>query len=146
MRSVIFASLSLIFGAVTAFAAEDPPQPASTTAAPSQAAPAASPSTPAASPSPPAGSQPAPAPATSSTVAHATNSQELTPAEKSLIAQGYKLQVKDGQRTFCRREVALGSHFEKKVCGTAEQLADSTREAKDITERTQSRGTNPTGN
>ena len=142
MRSMIFASLSLIFGAATAFAGDDPPQQ------PANAAPATATTTATATPSSAApAATPAAAPATAATTAHASSTQvALTDDDKKLIAQGYKLYMKDGQKTFCRREVALGSHFEKKVCGTAEQLGQSQRDAKDIAAQSQqARGTNPTG-
>lgn len=160
MRSIIFASLSLILGAATVFAHEDPPQqqPASvasaaTTAVPSQAAPATPASTLAASTSPATSSQPA-APAAISTAAHPTQPQGLTdtnvPAanpdsaadEKLVLSLGYKRRVRDGQVTFCRTEVVLGSHFEKKVCGTAEQLASAQRLSKDLTAGSE-RNSNP---
>jgi hypothetical protein len=55
---------------------------------------------------------------------------------------GYRRQVRDGQVTFCRKEVVLGSHFEKKVCGTAEQLVSAQQLSKDLTSETQ-RNSNP---
>jgi hypothetical protein len=79
----------------------------------------------------------------SSTSAHTSNTQDLTPAEERLISQGYRLEVKNGQKTFCRREVVLGSHFEKKVCGTAEQLAQSQQTSREVIENTQLHHTNP---
>jgi hypothetical protein len=150
MRSLIFASLSLAFGTATALAGDNPsqsPSPASAAAAaPSQASPAAT-SAPAASPGQPASSQPAPSPAAHSTAAHASDAQELTDTEKKLVAQGYKMSIKNGEKIFCRREGELGSHFERKVCGTAESLAATQRDAKDIAAQSQqSRGTNPLGN
>jgi hypothetical protein len=70
----------------------------------------------------------------------------LTVNEKALLSQGYHLEVRNGERTFCRREVVLGSHFEKKVCGTADQLAATTLTSREMLQRVQEHGTNPTGN
>ena len=71
---------------------------------------------------------------------------ELTANEKALLSQGYRLEVRNGEKTFCRREVVLGSHFEKKVCGTADQLAATTLTSREMLQRVQEHGTNPTGN
>lgn len=137
MRPVLYLYISLLCGTLPALAAAQEAQSA-------QAMPAARSSS----------TTKMPAPATSSTAtppskaapAHSNNSQELTAGEKKLISRGYRLEVKNGEKTFCRREVALGSHFEKKVCGTAEQLAAATEEGRDITNMTQLHGTNPQGN
>jgi hypothetical protein len=44
---------------------------------------------------------------------------ELTPDEKELISSGYKLEMHDGEKYFCRKEQQLGSRFEHKICDTA---------------------------
>ena len=81
----------------------------------------------------------------SSSSAHPANPKELTDAEKKLISSGYRLEVHNGEKTFCRREIVVGSHFEKKVCGTADQLAASRQTSREVIESTQRYGTNPTG-
>jgi hypothetical protein len=45
---------------------------------------------------------------------------ELTPDEKELISRGYKLEMHDGEKFFCRKEQQLGSRFEHKICDTAQ--------------------------
>ncbi len=94
-------------------------------------------SSPVKTPSQPTASTTAPASGTSPT--HSSKGQELSSDEKRLISRGYHLEVHNGEKTFCRREVVLGSHFEKKVCGTAEQLATSTRTSRDVLDDAQMR-------
>jgi hypothetical protein len=48
--------------------------------------------------------------------------QDLTPDEKELINRGYKLEMRHGERYFCRREQQLGSRFEVKSCNTAPSI------------------------
>lgn len=49
---------------------------------------------------------------------------DLTPGEKNLVRQGYRLEVRNGQKLFCRSEGTLGSRLhEHKVCGTEEAIA-----------------------
>jgi len=47
---------------------------------------------------------------------------DLSPGEKQLIARGYKLEVRQGQRYFCRKEPQIGSRFEVKTCDTAQSI------------------------
>ena len=52
-----------------------------------------------------------------------TASKELTPAEKNLLRHGYRLEVRNGERRFCREEDTLGSRLHAhKVCGSVESL------------------------
>jgi len=58
--------------------------------------------------------------------APATKPDKSTPtdSEKNLLRQGYRLEVRNGQRLFCRSEDTLGSRLhEHKVCGTEESIA-----------------------
>jgi len=44
---------------------------------------------------------------------------ELTHEERNLIRQGYKLEVRNGENWFCKREPVLGSRLQQnKECGT----------------------------
>jgi hypothetical protein len=44
---------------------------------------------------------------------------ELTHDERNLIRQGYKLEVRNGENWFCKREPVLGSRLQQnKECGT----------------------------
>jgi hypothetical protein len=42
---------------------------------------------------------------------------------KKAVAAGWRPEVHDGERLYCRQQVELGSRFSKKVCGTQLQLA-----------------------
>ena len=57
---------------------------------------------------------------------------ELTHDEQLLVSRGYKLEVRNGDRVFCRREQVLGSRLgDKKVCGTASQFAQQGNNQRD---------------
>lgn len=47
---------------------------------------------------------------------------ELTPADKELLSRGYKLEMRHGEKWFCRMEGEIGSRFEHKSCDTAESI------------------------
>ncbi len=47
---------------------------------------------------------------------------ELTPQDKELLARGYKLEMRHGDKYFCRKEQQIGSRFEVKYCNTAESI------------------------
>ena len=149
MRPIISVSVCvLICGTPSAFAAEDParttdPTQVQSTSAPEPSAPtAASPLPTTASSSTATPPSAAVSPATTTHVSKGTS--DLTDTEKHLIATGYKLQVgKDGRHNFCRRETPLGSHFETKTCGTAEQLAESSQNSKYLTDKILRMDNNP---
>lgn len=132
MRSIVTLSVfGLMFGTATAFAGDvpDPPSTPASAAAPSAPASTATASAPTSTATPTAAK-----PATDGAKSATT---ELTPNEKRLISSGYKLEVKGDKHIFCRREATLGSRFEKKVCGTADQLAAQTQDSKDMAESSQ---------
>ncbi len=54
---------------------------------------------------------------------------------KQLLARGYKPQQRGDSIYYCRREQVLGSHFENKVCKTAEEIARDERDSKEMVER-----------
>jgi hypothetical protein len=139
MRLVGCLYVCVICGTLPAVAGEPPAQQAES----AQAAPTTQPSSTTQTPSKPASTT---KPASSTSPAHSSNPQDLTEAEQRLISRGYRQEVQNGQKTFCRREVVLGSHLEKKVCGTADQLAQAQRTGREVTENSQRRGTNPQGN
>ena len=85
---------------------------------------------------------PAPAPApvvsTSSAAANAAapadaSNAGATDMDKDLLAQGYRLQVKHGQRLYCRTETPLGTRFGKRVCQSPENIAAATERSQDAT-------------
>ncbi|HTT01527.1 MAG TPA: hypothetical protein VMG11_05500 [Steroidobacteraceae bacterium] len=142
----LVAMLPALF-ALSLAAADEPASPAST-AAQSSSAPAAESSAPAASS---AGAASNAAPASSALSANhqpaATNdkAQALAVDDKRLISEGYKMTYINGQKVFCRREPVLGSNIERKVCGTADQLAQSRQDSRDLVDRMQRNQLNPAG-
>jgi hypothetical protein len=60
----------------------------------------------------------------------------LTDEEQRLVSKGYKLDMRNGEKWFCRRELELGSRVNaKNVCGTASMLLQSrTDQQKDLRE------------
>jgi hypothetical protein len=58
---------------------------------------------------------------------------------KVLKAAGYKPEVHGSEIWFCRKEVIMGSRFEKKICNTADELrhiaADAQQQTDKITRR-----------
>jgi hypothetical protein len=67
--------------------------------------------------------------------------------EKHFLAEGYKVEMRHGEKYFCRREDVLGSRLGgQKNCSTAQQLAQNEAEAKRITENAQHQQTHgPSG-
>jgi hypothetical protein len=58
-------------------------------------------------------------PASAATTQQAAAKPELTHDERNLIRQGYKLEVRNGENWFCKREPVLGSRLQQnKECGT----------------------------
>lgn len=92
-------------------------------------------------------------PAAATATAHAAtpSSTPATPAapaidleEKHLLAEGYRVEIRHGQKMFCRREQVLGSRVEgQKFCGTAEQLKATESQAKEAFQRAQRQQANP---
>jgi hypothetical protein len=66
---------------------------------------------------------------------------------KQLRAAGYKPEAHGDEVVFCRREPVLGTHFQHKVCNTAEQLESVASTGQDEVEQMQRVGMkgNPTG-
>ena len=75
----------------------------------------------------PSGTQNTAPPAIASTpakpaVAPSASEAEVIRQEKELISRGYKVEMRHGEKYFCRREPELGSRFEMKSCNTAESI------------------------
>jgi len=62
----------------------------------------------------------------------------LTPGEKELLSRGYKLEIRQGTKFFCRREQQIGSRFETKTCSTGEALRAQQASAEEVLRRMQS--------
>lgn len=56
---------------------------------------------------------------------------DLTPEDKQLIARGYKLEMRQGEKYFCRREQQIGSRFEIKTCDTAQSIESRRTESQE---------------
>ena len=94
---------------------------------------------PASSAAPPAAAAPASTPAAAPAAA-------LSEKEKELLAKGYKMEMRHGERVFCRYEEELGSRVGgRKICGSADPLLVTQRAAKESVEQIQQRQANPTG-
>ena len=66
--------------------------------------------------------------------------------EKHFLAEGYKMEMRHGEKVFCRREEMLGSRLNaQKVCSTAEQLTRTETEAQASVTRSMMQQSNPTG-
>ncbi|HEY1313233.1 MAG TPA: hypothetical protein VGE92_05120 [Steroidobacteraceae bacterium] len=141
MRSINSLLILLSIGGVASQAlAADPPSPPAqnATAAATPAAPAVS----SASTSP---ATPAAAPTAAKTDAATSGSTETQ--VKTLRAAGYKPETHNGQTLWCRREAQIGTRFETKSCGTADDLERQTKESQDMTARVQQKNVfNPKSN
>jgi hypothetical protein len=127
-------------GAVSLALADPSTTAPDTTAAPAAAtAPAATAATP--------GAQASPAPsATAPSAATAPAKPAIDPEEKRLIAMGYKPEMRNGEKVFCRHEQILGSRLaEAKHCASVQQLKISQQETQDVIEKIQRAQKNPSG-
>ena len=143
MRFAILALAFLGLGGLELAAAD--PEPATPSAAPAavvtdSAAPAASAATKA--PPPPAAS---PAAASQPAAPKATT-PALSADEQRLLSQGYKPQMRNGEKVYCRRETELGSRLGSvQRCGTVTQLKTATQNGRDYTDQVQRTQNNPMG-
>jgi hypothetical protein len=70
-----------------------------------------------------------------------TTTDPETAAEiKRLTAAGYSPQMRGTEVVFCRKEVPVGSRFEKKTCNTADELANIARGAQENAQKAQRNG------
>jgi hypothetical protein len=107
-------------------AAPTPAEQQSTSTSGQQSAPAAAPQTNAAAPASDSTSIKPPV-----TVVSAKPG-ELTPQEKEIVSRGYKLEIRHGERYFCRREQQIGSRFETKSCDTAQSIEAHRQESQEV--------------
>jgi len=62
------------------------------------------------------------------------------------MALGYKPEMRNGEKVFCRREQTLGSRLgATKHCATAEELKVSQQETHDVMDKIQRTQKNPQG-
>jgi len=139
MRLVVGLLLSVTVGGASVALADPPATPA---APPAAQAPAATTATPPATPNAPA----TPAKDASSSNVVIQSTPEVEVLEKHFLAEGYKMEMHHGEKYFCRREEELGTRLGgQKVCGTAQQLQATEREAQAAYQRGQSQQNNPSG-
>ena len=99
-------------------------------------------SAPSAAPAPPALTSPA----ASQPAAAKAAAPSLSADEQRLLSQGYKPQMRNGEKIYCRREAELGSRISAvQHCGTVTQLTTATQNGKDYTEKIQRSQLNPAG-
>jgi hypothetical protein len=143
MRILILATCLALGG--TSIAVADPEAPAS----PGAPAPATTPAAPAAAPTaaPPAAAPAAAAAATPADQAATAAAPTDTAFEKHLLAEGYKLEMRGGDKFYCKTEdnmlgSRLGNH---RICSTAEQLSYRENSSQEYTQQLQRLQNNPTG-
>jgi len=86
----------------------------------------------------------APEPAKQTVVVQGT--PEFDVLEKHFLSEGYKLEMHNGEKYFCRREDELGSRLGgHKACSTAQQLMVTEQESKAAYTRGQMQQVNPSG-
>ena len=86
----------------------------------------------------PAAPPAAPSPSASQPAAPKAAAPPLSAQEQHLISQGYKPQMRNGEKVYCRREAELGSRISAvQHCGTVAQLTTATQNGKDYTEQAQ---------
>jgi hypothetical protein len=126
MRSkYIVLAVALSVGVVSiAWSADEPAPPAT--------APAAQPAAPAAAAAASSTSTPAKAPAKETATADAGKNSEADAQEKHLLASGYKKKTHNGETVYCRKEMPIGSRFEKERCGTAQDMELQAQQARDL--------------
>jgi hypothetical protein len=68
----------------------------------------------------------------------------LTQAQVNrMLSQGYKPQKGRGDSVlYCRSEPQMGSHFEKTVCLSADQIKQRTQDSREITDKLETNGGN----
>jgi hypothetical protein len=131
MRSkymVLAAALSV--GVVSiAWSADEPASPATAPAAQPAAQPA--PAAPAAASSASTDAA-AKAPAKETATAASSPNSAAAAQEKHLLASGYKKKTRNGETVYCKKEMPLGSRFEKERCGTAQEMELQAQQARDL--------------
>jgi len=123
--------------AAPAAATKTPSTPASEQQAASTASPASASTTASATPDAPKSTT---APANGATKLSLTAGDDDAASElRQLKAHGYKAEAHGDEIWFCRKEVLMGSRFDKKVCFTPDQLKHIEADARQQTDRIQRR-------
>jgi len=137
----LLAALMLGAGALSVAVADPPATPAPAASAPAASTPV---TTTAATPAAPATNTAAAAVAKPAAGAMPDAAQAAE--EKRLLAAGYKPEMRNGVKFWCRKEPELGSNLSgHKVCGTQEQIIVNARDTQDSLDIAQKKQVNPTG-
>ena len=135
MRYTQFLIASLCIGVFSQALAVDPPPPAAAQSAGSVPASSAAATT--AEDSAAAEQAKAEAKAKADAQAKADADAKAKAIDKRLRAAGYKPRDTNGTLRYCRSEQALGSRFERQVCGTPEELDFAQQQGKDTVRQIQ---------
>jgi hypothetical protein len=128
-------------GAIS-MALADPSADAPAAATPSSRPAASAPATPAA---PAATATPAPA-ATTAAAATAPAASPDEQLEKHFLSEGYKVQMRGGQKQYCRKEAQVGSRLGGEVnCSSLQQLKATEDQTQSALQHQQHSYTKPTG-
>jgi hypothetical protein len=111
--------------------ADEPPAQTSSAVQPAQTSPAA----PASAATPASSASSAQTASASKPAASADATDDAT--DKRLRSQGYKPEVRNGTKIYCRKETEMGSRFPSKVCGTPEQLSAANKDGQDALNKVQ---------
>jgi hypothetical protein len=130
-RHIVLAAAISAGMASAAWCADEPAQTTATSSAPAAQQTPAQPA-----PAQPAAAASSDAAAKAKETAAAANSKEAED-EKRLLSRGYKKETRGSQTVYCRKEIKTGSHFETKVCGTAESMALAEQQARDLMQNSQ---------
>jgi hypothetical protein len=106
----------------------EPPAPSSAQKSPAPAEPQSA--------AAPAGEQSA-APPAKLAVAPTGDIVEITRREQELLSQGYKVQMRHGEKYFCHRESIIGSHFDTISCNTAESIQSKRASGEEVVRKMQ---------
>ena len=70
----------------------------------------------------------------------------VDPREKMLKLKGYRLEMRNGEKMYCRSEEVLGSRVGgRKICGTVDALLEREHLSRELAESAQRQQLNPTG-
>jgi hypothetical protein len=131
MRSkyIVWAMALSVSAVSMAWSADEPAPPATAPAAQpaAQAAPAA-----AAAASSTSTEAAAKAPAKETATAATSKDSEADAQEKHLLASGYKKKTRNGETVYCKKEMPIGSRFEKEHCGSAQEMELQAQQARDL--------------
>lgn len=136
MRFAVGVLITVGAGALSLAVADPTDNPPASTATPAAQAPAAAPESAAQTP----------APAQSAAAPSKSEDSRALEREKHFLAEGYRIEMRHGEKVFCRREDTMGTRLgAQKVCSTAEQLTDTERQAQASVNRSSMQQNNPAG-